>query len=74
MANSQFVDLDVIIGSFPNERQSAIASRTDEMMLSVEASKLKGAEVRKFGNYLKSLGAHLFVRMPNGKEVKLPIP
>ena len=36
--------------------------------------KLKGPEFEIFVNYAKKLGARIFVRFPDGRELELPLP
>lgn len=71
---TKFIDFEDVLKSFSPEDQAEIEEDTRAMILSREMSRLKGRGVKQMACDLKSFGATLFIRMPNGKEVELPLP
>jgi hypothetical protein len=54
------------------EEQTEIETGAEDLSLLNEISQLRSREVRIFVAHLQSVGARVFVRFPNGRE--LPIP
>ena len=45
----------------------------EEFLLLFEAAQLKGAAVDRFVEHLKQMGARVFARFPDGRELQLPL-
>ena len=69
----KFESLDDVLERLPESRRAKIERDADSIALAMEASRLKGKDVVSFGRHLRDVGAKLIAKMPDGREVDLPL-
>ena len=70
---AKFESLDEVLGRLPADRRTKIEDNADSLALAMEAARLKGKDVASFGQHLRAVGAKLVAKMPDGREVDLPL-
>ena len=71
---SEFITMQDLLADIPPEEQLAMKARAKVLALASDAANRSTPQNRRLGNELRSMGAKLVAKLPNGQEISLPLP
>jgi uncharacterized protein YuzE len=69
----QFEPLHDVIRRMSSDEPAECECAAEELLLLIDTTQLKSAEVKRFVAHIQELGARVFARFPDGRELYLPI-
>ncbi|MDP3438135.1 MAG: hypothetical protein Q8R95_00885 [Azonexus sp.] len=71
---SEFIKMQDLLADVSPEEQQAMEARAKVLALASDAANRSNLQTRRLGDELRSMGAKLVAKLPNGQEISLPLP